>query len=240
VGDDSTYTGVGHGTHWYTYDANGNRLSDSSVLWVNGELNGASLTTYTYDAQGNMLTESEEHEGAPGQWSKGPRRTYTYDAQGNLSSLWYHSWNPFNASWIPYNTFWDVSHSSGNDHDYYGYNSGNHHNYYGYNVTFTHKLIVTGVASESGNVPATFSLSQNYPNPFNPRTGIRYQVPGVSDVKLIVFDLLGREVAVLVNERKVPGTYEVAFDGNGLASGVYLYRMMAGNFVQTKKLVIVK
>jgi hypothetical protein len=93
---------------------------------------------------------------------------------------------------------------------------------------------------EDRTVPRDFSLEQNYPNPFNPTTGIRFQVPSISDVKISVFDLLGREVAVLVNERKGPGSYEVKFDGSGVASGVYFYRLQAGNFVQSKKLLLLK
>ncbi len=83
-------------------------------------------------------------------------------------------------------------------------------------------------------------LEQNYPNPFNPRTGIRYQVPGVCEVKSAVFDLLGREVAVLVNEKKPPGTYEVSFNGSGLASGMYFYRLTAGSSIQTRAMMLVK
>ncbi len=83
-------------------------------------------------------------------------------------------------------------------------------------------------------------LGQNYPNPFNPKTGIRYQVSGVSDVKLVVYDMLGREVAVLVNERKADGSYEAAFDGNGLASGVYLYRLTVGSYVATRRMVLIR
>jgi hypothetical protein len=94
------------------------------------------------------------------------------------------------------------------------------------------------------DLPTSFALEQNYPNPFNPVTGIRYQVSGVSGqssvVSLKVYDLLGREVAVLVNERKNAGTYEVQFDGSKLASGVYFYRIQAGTFVQTRKLVLMK
>jgi len=71
-------------------------------------------------------------------------------------------------------------------------------------------------------------------------SGIRYQVSGASDVKLVVFDLLGRPVATLVNERKQLGQYEVTFDGSGLASGVYFYQMRTGGFVQTRKLVLQK
>jgi hypothetical protein len=109
----------------------------------------------------------------------------------------------------------------------------------------------TGIASEE-TLPSRTELMQNYPNPFNPKTGIRYQVSGVreagsgglglgaSNTKLVVYDLLGREVAVLVNEKKSPGTYEVHFDGSGLASGVYIYRLMAGSFVQSRTMLLVK
>jgi hypothetical protein len=65
-------------------------------------------------------------------------------------------------------------------------------------------------------------------------------VPGVSDVKIVVYDILGREVATLVNERKAGGSYEVSFDGSGLASGVYLYRLTAGPFVQSRKMLLIK
>jgi hypothetical protein len=96
-------------------------------------------------------------------------------------------------------------------------------------------------------IPISFSLEQNYPNPFNPTTSIQYQVAGIRDqglgvggVKLAVYDLLGREVAVLVNERKAPGSYTVQFDATGLASGVYFYRLSSGDFVSSKKLLFLK
>jgi hypothetical protein len=97
-----------------------------------------------------------------------------------------------------------------------------------------------GVAHLKDEVPQDFLLVQNYPNPFNPSTGIRFQVPGVSDVKLVVYDLLGREVATLVNERKAPGSYEATFDASGLASGVYFYRLQSGDFTQTRKLCVLR
>jgi hypothetical protein len=99
---------------------------------------------------------------------------------------------------------------------------------------------ITSVAALPGEFPHAFSLAQNYPNPFNPTTGVRFQVPGVSEVKLVVYDLLGREVAVLVNERKAPGAYEVRFDGSNLASGVYIYRLTAGSFVHSRTMLLVK
>ena len=85
-----------------------------------------------------------------------------------------------------------------------------------------------------------FVLWQNYPNPFNPTTVIRYRVGAASDVRLTLFDQLGREVAALVSGRKAPGSYEVRFDASGLASGVYLCRLRAGDFVQTRKLLFLR
>jgi hypothetical protein len=100
--------------------------------------------------------------------------------------------------------------------------------------------MVTGAVSETGNVSAQYSLTQNYPNPFNPSTVISYQLPAGSFVTLKVYDILGREVATLVNEVKPPGTYTVRFDASGLASGVYVYRLTAGDFVQTCKMLVIK
>jgi len=88
--------------------------------------------------------------------------------------------------------------------------------------------------------PGTFSLGQNFPNPFNPSTTISYAIPTRSHVTLSVYNTLGQKVAELVNGEKEAGTYKVTFDASGLASGVYLYRMETGSFVQTKKLVVVK
>ena len=90
------------------------------------------------------------------------------------------------------------------------------------------------------NLPSSIQLEQNYPNPFNPNTKISYQLPVSSVVSLKVYDLLGREVATLVDGRMSAGNHHVTFDASGLASGVYLYRISAGNFVQTKRMLLVK
>jgi photosystem II stability/assembly factor-like uncharacterized protein len=94
--------------------------------------------------------------------------------------------------------------------------------------------------SVEGGLPTTFDLSQNYPNPFNPTTVIRYQLPMVGNVKLVVYDMLGREVATLVNEVKEPGYYTVAFEARNFASGVYIYRMTAVSFTAVRKMAVVK
>jgi len=89
-------------------------------------------------------------------------------------------------------------------------------------------------------VPETFELSQNYPNPFNPSTKIRYSVPQSLNVVIKVFDILGNEIATLVNEEKPIGNYEIEFDATTLPSGVYFYQLKSGEFVQTKKMVLMK
>ncbi len=94
---------------------------------------------------------------------------------------------------------------------------------------------------EAANViPTEFALSQNYPNPFNPATTIKFQLPVNSKVSLKVYDILGSEVATLVDEVKEAGYYELSFNGSGLASGTYFFRINADNFVQTKKMILIK
>jgi hypothetical protein len=97
-----------------------------------------------------------------------------------------------------------------------------------------------GIKQISEQVPAHFTLSQNYPNPFNPSTKIKFDIPKSDFVSLKIFDILGREVAALVNEQLNSGTYEAEFNGTNYPSGVYFYKLMAGDFTETKKLVLVK
>lgn len=93
---------------------------------------------------------------------------------------------------------------------------------------------------DANSGPSSFKLSQNYPNPFNPTTIISYSIPKTSFVTIKVYDLLGREVAVLVNKIKQAGNYSVEFAADRISSGVYFYTMYAGNFVKTKKLIVLK
>ena len=111
-------------------------------------------------------------------------------------------------------------------------------------TTFATNTVVNAITSVgpppgSGN-PRVYSLSQNYPNPFNPATTIGYSLAARSDVSLVVYNMLGQRVAALVNEIQEPGVHEVRFDGSRLASGVYFYRMQAGNFIESKELVMLK
>ena len=89
-------------------------------------------------------------------------------------------------------------------------------------------------------IPDNYSLSQNYPNPFNPTTNIKFSIVKTGQAKLIVYDVQGREVQTLVNERLQPGTYEASFDGSALNTGVYFYKLITGTFSETKKMLLIK
>ncbi|MBZ0203149.1 MAG: T9SS type A sorting domain-containing protein [Ignavibacteria bacterium] len=99
---------------------------------------------------------------------------------------------------------------------------------------------ITGITSSNNNIPGKFLLEQNYPNPFNPFTLIKYQVPVSTNVKITVFDILGKKVATLVDQKKEAGFHEVEFSGKNLASGLYIYRIEAGDFSDVKKMMLVK
>ena len=104
---------------------------------------------------------------------------------------------------------------------------------------FARLNIVTDVGDEQ-QIPTEFSLEQNYPNPFNPSTSIQYQVSSISQINLKVFDVLGNEVATLVNEEKPEGIYEVEFNASNLSSGIYFYKLSTGSFTETKKMTLIK
>ena len=142
--------------------------------------------------------------------------------------------------------------------------------WYLYNNTFTPSKLIIGISKDAGSgdtfyvattksvykvwasflvnaenqnksLPLNFSLSQNYPNPFNPTTTINFKVKSYQVIRLVVYDILGKEVAVLVNEKLHPGEYKTTFDGSGLASGVYFYSLFAdGNLIETKKMLMIK
>jgi hypothetical protein len=96
----------------------------------------------------------------------------------------------------------------------------------------THKVI--------NNIPAEYGLFQNYPNPFNPATTISFSLPTGSFVSLKVFDLIGREVAIIVSQELFAGTYTRQWNATNMSSGIYFYRLQAGSFTETKKLILMK
>ncbi len=120
-----------------------------------------------------------------------------------------------------------------------------------YNANFPNSFIISDLPSDPEKLKYQYTLEQNYPNPFNPITKIRFTIYGtnylsdpskntLTNTELSIHDVLGRKVAMLVNEPKAPGSYEVPFDASQFASGVYFYRLTAGDFVQTKKMILIK
>jgi len=107
-------------------------------------------------------------------------------------------------------------------------------------VTMKYNEIITGIYSIGNEFPYAFLLDQNFPNPFNPKTIINYQLSMFNYASLKVYDVLGNEAAALVNEKQSAGSYSVEFDGSGFASGVYFYKLEAGEFTETKRMVLLK
>ncbi|MEO8167948.1 MAG: T9SS type A sorting domain-containing protein, partial [bacterium] len=105
---------------------------------------------------------------------------------------------------------------------------------------YSEPIHISSVTTVVETKPAIFMLYQNYPNPFNPATNISYDLPKTSFVSLKIFNMIGQEVATLVNGVQEAGFKSVTFDASALASGVYLYRIVAGSFIQTKKMILMK
>jgi hypothetical protein len=104
------------------------------------------------------------------------------------------------------------------------------------------KKLLTSSSKEAKDNPIekTFQLCQNFPNPFNPTTTISYSIPELSNVTIKVYDVLGGEVAALVNEEKPEGNYEIDFTGHNLSSGIYFYTLRAGSYIESKKMILIK
>jgi 5-hydroxyisourate hydrolase-like protein (transthyretin family) len=116
-------------------------------------------------------------------------------------------------------------------------------------INFHLYRFTVGIKQIGIEVPNEFKLYQNYPNPFNPVTKIKFEIPsngfpigafGNDRVVLKIYDILGREIQTLVNESLQPGSYEVTFDGSSLSSGIYFYQLKAGDYIETKKMLMIK
>jgi hypothetical protein len=105
---------------------------------------------------------------------------------------------------------------------------------------FSTCVLITNVEQHGTEIPKVFSLYQNYPNPFNPSTTIKFDLPKSAETKLVIYDILGREVARLIDKKMNAGKYTVLWDGTNLASGTYIYKLTAGDFEDVKKMTLVK
>lgn len=220
-------------------------------LWGN-QKNGEAIQTNCYFSQGNSYSirfcarwVPEPNRPYPPQFvfrASNVQLTSPLDLNGvligvsaplNQTNQWVTMTLP---NWVAPNNFSLLTISVTNQSSY------NHQD----SVTYAHidRICVQKNSStdihETENIPSDFELLQCYPNPFNPFTTIEYHVPYLIKVNITVYDLLGSEVKVVVNELKQAGKYKIIFDGSKLPSGVYFYRMKAGNFQETKKLILMK
>jgi hypothetical protein len=129
--------------------------------------------------------------------------------------------------------------TANNNYVYCGTTANNYCDYHTSGVYRHNFSIITNIQNNN-NIPTSFKLLQNYPNPFNPTTKIKFELPKSNYVTLKIYDAIGREIATLVNEQLIAGTYQVDWDGSNYASGVYYYQLRTGDFVETKKMVLVK
>ncbi len=150
---------------------------------------------------------------------------------------------PFTGSFKPSKVLSQFNNSTVNGNwilKVYDRTSGNTGVLKAWSLSFVIGINPIGIQNISNEIPQQFSLSQNYPNPFNPVTNIKFQLPNAGFVKLTVFDLLGREIATLVNETMNAGIYNADWDASKYSSGVYFYKLETESFIETKKMILIK
>jgi hypothetical protein len=225
----------------YTYDNNGNEIEYIFQMsdWLTGELKNFFRELTSYDAQGNATeTIDQMWDDENEEWSDISKTIYEeYDNRGNLIRS--VDYTLIGDTWVP----------SSRDHYHYDGNgdlqmqvieewAGEDTWIPAYRVLYS-GFDPTNVVSGEG-LPDGITLLQNYPNPFNPSTTIRYSIPERIHVVLSIFNTLGQEIAKLVDEEVSAGNHAIKFDAAHLPSGVYIYRLQAGESVQSKKLMLLK
>ena len=205
----------------YTFDNNGNELTFCRESFRDTILVSAARENNFYDQNGNIIRYLSETYNNNNVWSNESLIQYDYDINGNAiqshAYRWDNGWrNSLHYLQLYYN----------NKNDYLGFE--------GKKVDVKYKVF------EGAKNIERFGLSQNYPNPFNPTTQINYQLPKSGFVSVKVYNIVGKEIATLVNGEKQAGIYTVNFNAVNLPSGVYIYTLKAGGFVETKKLLLLK
>jgi hypothetical protein len=264
---------MGYEKHSFSYDTYGNRDEEISQLWNGSSWQNSLMEALSYDSQnreiglllrswsgvrwadasrdtlvydaGGKLTQDIQQDWNDSNWVNNSWYIYTYDGQGRLTQRILHSWN--GSHWLN-NQLIDCNYDAdGNEMEeiWQTWRDTSWVNFSRY--TYTWMSIATSVR-ENPALAKSIALSQNYPNPFNPTTNFELRIANFGFVSVKVYDLLGREVATLVNEVKQPGEYTVEWNAASLPSGVYFYRLLAqpisgaqaGSFTETKKLLLIR
>jgi hypothetical protein len=229
----------------FFYDKNGNRNENIRQVWNNTDSTWVNDYHYLYEYDPNNILISilyQDWQADSSNWVNVWRETYAYTPQNKLATMFKETWSQ-GGGWQNYvlrTYFYDINNNwiekltqlwDGSDWK----------NYYRHLATWLEPVSV----KEEQVTFNSYYLYNNFPNPFNPSTKIKFRIP-VQDrndntkVSLKVYDVLGNEIVTLVNEQKRPGDYEVEFDGKVLPSGIYFYILKAGNFSETKKMILLK
>lgn len=221
----------------YQLDNAGLKTERNSFLWRDGTWAETGRTLYTYDNNGHLLTEISEYL-ADGTYIQSSKQFKEYDANNNMTKWGFQTWNATNNLWD------DVNRST------YTYNAQNQltshlletfGQYYWTNFSKSEYEYSTATAlKDNFEIKTDFHLADNYPNPFNPTTNISFNISTPSEVLLTIHNIAGEKVATLVSDELQAGNYERTFNANGLASGMYFYKLEANGFVEVKKMMLMK
>ena len=207
----------------YDYDVNHSVIDILTKIWQETQWVDHAWAIFEYD-DNNLVLENWQIA-QNNNWKNWFRIFYEYDDDNNLIHLFGKEWK--NEQWVPENEPLKVTNPDG---ILFGYLA---------KEVFLFYRNPTSVRSKK-NIADGFNLFQNYPNPFNPTTTLSYQLPKASNVVLKVYDVLGKEVAELVNENKSAGIYSVNFNASNLPSGLYFYKIQTGDFTEVRKMLLMK
>ena len=256
-----------YSSEWYnnlmekkTYDANNNLVELLDMTWNKTNWDSTSMQKYFYDERGNKLefVFQDYHNSA---WRNGQKLLYTYDADNNLIEELYHNWVDSDWDALSKTLYtYDADNNLIEELRQLQWSNSTDWDNMGRDLISYKKVTDVDINIEAVNC---YKLFNNYPNPFNPTTVIGYTIPssvksnkskinsqnglpvsGVGgdggNVQLKVYDILGKEIATLVNSIQNPGYHEIEFNASNLANGVYFYRLQSGTYVQTKKMILLK
>ena len=248
----------------YTYDANKNMTQYLEQDWDGSKWDNVTKDSFIYNTDNNLISDLCQYWN-DSTWVNDSRKSYTFNGIHQKTEYLYQKWD--NKQWINsgrllYNYdennnnteqtrqrwdgfYWVNEYMSSLTYDGNNYITESLDSYWAdlqwvvyHRVSYTY-IPLTGITVKNV-APKVFVLHQNYPNPFNPSTTIRYSLASESKVIIKVYNLLGQEIKTLVNAMQIAGNHQVTFNAGGLPSGMYLYRIQAGDFIQTKKMILLK
>ena len=224
----------------FFYDNNGNRNENIKQVWNNTDSAWVNDHRYLFEYDPNNILIStlyQDWQTDSSNWKNVWRETYTYTPQNKLVMMFKETWTP-ETGWQNYvlrTYYYDVN-DNWTEKLTQLWDGSDWKNYYRHLATWLEPVSV----KEEKIKLNSYYLYNNFPNPFNPTTKIKFKISNYDFVSLKVYDVLGNEISTLVNEDRPAGGYEIEFSGKDLPSGIYFYTLRAGNFLDTKKMILLK